>query len=157
MNYAEPVKVKEVIATIDRDRYFIDGVLLEDDEYNGQVRRWIGLSNFKNYFANEALYHSVYNSTFVSIVTTIVAVILALIYAYAVTRTLIPGKAFFRVVAMLPLYAPTMLYGLSLVFIFGNKGFITTGFFGNLTGISAFTALWGLSSQKWCSPFRPHT
>ena len=143
MNYAEPVKVKEVTATIDRDRYFIDGVLLEDDEYNGQVRRWIGLSNFKNYFANEALYHSVYNSTFVSIVTTIVAVILALIYAYAVTRTLIPGKAFFRVVAMLPLYAPTMLYGLSLVFIFGNKGFITTGFFGNLPWLAWDIGLYG--------------
>lgn len=143
MNYAEPVRVKEVTATVDGERYFIDGVLLEGDEYSGQVRRWIGLSNFKNYFSNESLYYSVFNSTFVSVVTTIVAVLLALVYAYAVTRTLIPGKAFFRVVAMLPLYAPTMLYGLSLVFIFGNKGFVTTGFFGHLPWLAWDIGLYG--------------
>ena len=143
MNYAEPVKVKEVTATIKGDRYFIDGVMLEGDEYNGQVRRWIGLSNFKSYFANKSLYYSVYNSMFVSVVTTMAAVLLALVYAYAVTRTLIPGKAFFRVVAMLPLYAPTMLYGLSLVFIFGNKGFITTGFFGHLPWLAWDIGLYG--------------
>ncbi len=143
MNYAEPVKIKEVTTRIDGDRYFIDGVLLEGDEYSGQVDRWIGLSNFVSYFTNEALYYSVFNSLFVSVVTTFVAVILALVYAYAVTRTLIPGKAFFRVVAMLPLYAPTMLYGLSLVFIFGNKGFITTGFFGHLPWLAWDIGLYG--------------
>jgi iron(III) transport system permease protein len=143
MVYAEPVEIKAVTATVDGDRFFINGVELLEDEYSTQVRRWIGLSNFISYFGNRALYYSVYNSIFVSVVTTIVAVLLALVYAYAVTRTLIPGKAFFRVVAMLPLYAPTMLYGLSLVFIFGNKGFITTGFFGHLPWLAWDIGLYG--------------
>ena len=107
------------------------------------VRRWIGASNFVRYFTNKALYHSVYNSLFVSVVTTVVAVALALAYAYAITRTHIPGKVFFRIVAMLPLYAPTMLYGLSLVFIFGNKGFVTTGFFGHLPWLAWDIGLYG--------------
>ena len=143
MHFAEPVEIEEVTATVDGERFFIDGVLLEGEEYSNQVRRWIGLSNFISYFSNEALYYSVYNSIFVSVVTTVIAVLLALVYAYAVTRTLIPGKAFFRVVAMLPLYAPTMLYGLSLVFIFGNKGFITTGFFGHLPWLAWDIGLYG--------------
>ncbi len=143
MNYADPVKIKEVTATVDGDRYMINGIPLEGDEYSGQVRSWIGLSNFVNYFSNRALYYSVYNSLFVSVLTTFIAVILALAYAYAVTRSLIPGKAFFRIVAMLPLYAPTMLYGLSLVFIFGNKGFITTGFFGHLPWLQWDIGLYG--------------
>ena len=143
MHYADPVKIKEVTATVDGDHFMIDGVPLEGEEYSGQVRRYIGLSNFINYFSNRALYYSVYNSLFVSVVTTFIAVILALVYAYAVTRTLIPGKPFFRIVAMLPLYAPTMLYGLSLVYIFGNKGFITTGFFGNLPWLKWDIGLYG--------------
>ncbi len=143
MHYADPVKVKEVTAVIDGDQYIIDDVLLDEDGYTGQVDRWIGLSNFINYFSNRALYDSIYNSLFVSVVTTFIAVLLALVYAYAVTRTLIPGKWFFRIVAMLPLYAPTMLYGLSLVYIFGNKGFITTGFFGNLPWLKWDIGLYG--------------
>jgi len=143
MHYADPVPVKEVTATVDGDHYMIDGIPLEGDAYSGQVRRWIGLSNFINYFSNRALYYSSYNSLFVSVVTTFIAVILALVYAYAVTRAMIPGKAFFRIVAMLPLYAPTMLYGLSLVYMFGNKGIITTGFFGNLPWLKWDIGLYG--------------
>ena len=143
MHYAEPVMIKEVTATVEGDRYRINGTPLEEDEYSRQVRRWIGLSNFINYFSNRALYHSVYNSLYVSIVTTAIAVLLALSYAYAVTRTMIPGKAFFRIIAMLPLYAPTMLYGLSLVYMFGNKGFFTTGFFGHLPWLQWDIGLYG--------------
>ncbi len=141
--YADPVHVRPIVVDISGDPWFIDGVKLGDDDWTRVVRRWIGISNFEKYFSNRALYHSVYNSMFVSVVTTIIAVIFALAYAYAITRTYMPGKVFFRIVAMLPLYAPTMLYGLSLVFIFGNKGFVTTGFFGHLPWLAWDIGLYG--------------
>lgn len=107
----------------------IDGQALTGEEYGREVRRWIGLHRFHGYFANPGMVQSLYHSLVVGVLTTVIAVVLAFIYAYGLTRTCMPAKTFFRVVAMLPLFAPTMLYGLSLVYLFGNQGVITTGFF----------------------------
>jgi iron(III) transport system permease protein len=96
-------------------------------DHGGQ---FVGLANFVRYFRTPALAASLYNSLFVSVVTTSISVSLGALYAYALTRTTIPGKSFFRSTAMLPLFAPTLLYGVSLVYLFGKKGLITTGFLG---------------------------
>jgi len=91
---------------------------------------FVGLANFIHYFRTPALSMSLYNSLFVSVVTTAISVILGFLYAYALTRTTIPGKAVFRGIALLPLFSPTLLNGITLVYLFGKKGLITTGFFG---------------------------
>ena len=91
---------------------------------------WIGLDNFRTYFSNPAMSRSLWNSIQVSAVTTVLSVTLGFLFAYALTRTDIPGKGFFRGLAMAPLFAPTLLYGITLVYLFGRKGLITTGFFG---------------------------
>jgi iron(III) transport system permease protein len=91
---------------------------------------WVGLANFKTYFTNPALSKSLWNSLHVSALTTLISVPLAFLFAYALTRTDIPLKGFFRGLAMAPLFAPTLLYGIALVYLFGRKGLVTTGFFG---------------------------
>jgi iron(III) transport system permease protein len=91
---------------------------------------FVGLENFALYFRTPALSASLYNSLFVSVVTTGISVPLGFLYAYALTRTTIPGKSFFRSIAMVPLFAPSLLYGITLVYLFGRKGLVTTGFFG---------------------------
>jgi iron(III) transport system permease protein len=95
-----------------------------------QSGTFVGLDNFVRYFRTPALSLSLYNSLFVSLATTAISVTLGFVYAYALTRTTIPGRTFFRSVAMLPLFAPTLLYGITLVYLFGRKGLVTTGFFG---------------------------
>ncbi|MFI5341428.1 MAG: putative 2-aminoethylphosphonate ABC transporter permease subunit [Candidatus Methylomirabilales bacterium] len=95
-----------------------------------QSGKFVGLDNFFHYFRTPSLSVSLYNSFFVSLVTTSISVTLGFLYAYALTRTTIPGKSFFRSIAMLPLFAPTLLYGVILVYLFGKKGIVTTGFFG---------------------------
>ena len=91
------------------------------------------------------LAQSVWNSLRVGFYTTIISVTLAFLYAYGIHRTRMFGKAFFRIVAMIPLFAPTMLYGLSLVYMFGNKGVITTGFFDKLPWLAWDIHLYGLT------------
>jgi iron(III) transport system permease protein len=91
------------------------------------------------------LAQSVWNSLRVGLYTTVISVSLAFLYAYGIHRTQMFGKAFFRVVAMIPLFAPTMLYGLSLVYLFGNKGVITTGFFDSLPWLAWDIHLYGLT------------
>lgn len=93
---------------------------------------FIGLSNFVRYFRTPALAASLYNTLFVSTVSTVIAVSAAFLYAYALTRTRLPGGGVFRALAMIPIYAPTMLFGLGLVFLFGRQGLVTTGFFDKL-------------------------
>ncbi|MFJ9500825.1 putative 2-aminoethylphosphonate ABC transporter permease subunit [Brevibacillus centrosporus] len=95
---------------------------------------FIGLANFVKYFATPALVQSFVNTMYVSGVTTILSVALAFLYAFALTRTDMKGKVFFRYVALLPLFAPTMMHGIALTYLFGNQGVLTTGFFGALPG-----------------------
>jgi iron(III) transport system permease protein len=95
-----------------------------------QAGRFVGLENFITYFRTPALSASLLNSVLVSVVTTALSVSLAFGYAYALTRTRIPGTGLFWGVAMLPLFAPTLLNGIALVYLFGRKGLITTGLLG---------------------------
>ena len=84
-----------------------------------------GIANFVKYFTTPNLTNSLTNTLFISAMTTIIAVILAFIYAYALTRTGVKFKGFFRFTSMLPIFAPTMMLGIGLIYLFGNKGIFT--------------------------------
>lgn len=91
---------------------------------------FVGLQNFQEYLASEALLNSLKNTVFVSIISTVISLTLALVYAYALTRTKIKFKEFFKSLAMFPMFAPTMMHAIGLVYLFGNQGVVT-----NLLGI----------------------
>jgi iron(III) transport system permease protein len=99
---------------------------------SNQEGHFIGLANFAKYFSTPSLVTSLWNSIKVSLITTVIAVTLGFGFAYALERSGIRGKWFFRSIALLPLFAPSMLHGLALIYLFGNQGLISTGFFGIL-------------------------
>ena len=86
---------------------------------------FIGAANYVRYFSTPAIAASITNSLYVSVVGMVVTVCLAFLYAYALTRTLMPGRGVFRVVAMLPIFAPSLVQGIAFVYIFGNNGIWT--------------------------------
>lgn len=88
---------------------------------------FVGLTNFYEYLKSPALVQSFKNTMFVSFTSTLIATVLALVYAYGLRRSNIRFKGFFKNIAMLPLFAPTMMHGIGLVYLFGNKGLITQG------------------------------
>ncbi len=94
-----------------------------------------GLSNYLNYFRTPALSSSLTNSLYVSVLTTAGSTTLGFLFAYALTRTCMPLKSFFQGIVMTPLFAPTLLNGIALVYLFGKKGLISQGFFGHIPGI----------------------
>lgn len=96
---------------------------------------FIGLDNFVKYFTTRSLLQPLFNTLFVASLTGIISVTLGFFYAYALVRTDIRWKSFFKYVAFIPLFAPTMMYGIGLVNLFGNNGLITTGFFGLFQGV----------------------
>lgn len=96
---------------------------------------YIGLAYYIKYFNTPSLFASLRNSLVVAALTTFFAVVLGFGYAYALTRTTIAGRGLLKGIAMMPLFAPTLLNGIALIYLFGRKGLVTTGFFGALPGI----------------------
>lgn len=92
---------------------------------------FVGLANFQRYFATPALVRSLWNSLWVSALATAIVVPLAFVYAYALTRTRMPLKGLFTAAALLPIFAPSLLPAISLVYVFGNQGFLRELLFGH--------------------------
>lgn len=104
---------------------------------------YVGLKNFKEYFSDKNLMISLKNTFTISIISSFVSLLLAFIYAYGIQRTTIRYKSIYKYIALMPLFAPTMMHGISLVYLFGRKGAITTGFFGKLPWLTIDIGLYG--------------
>jgi iron(III) transport system permease protein len=96
---------------------------------------WVGLSNYLTYLRTPALVQSFTNSVAIAVATTILSVLVGFIYAYALTRTAMPAKSFFRSLGLLSLYVPPLANAIGLIYLFGNQGLVTQGWFGNLPGL----------------------
>jgi iron(III) transport system permease protein len=86
---------------------------------------FVGLANYARYFRTPAIAASITNSLVVAAVSMIITVVLAFLYAYGLTRTLMPWRGLFRVIAMLPLFAPSLVQALAFIYVFGNNGIFT--------------------------------
>lgn len=87
-------------------------------------------ANYASYFRTPALTQSIANSLVVALLTTVITVALAFGFAYALQRTAMPLKGLFRTVAMVPILVPSLLAGISLVYLFGNQGLLKSLLFG---------------------------
>jgi len=85
---------------------------------------FIGISNFVDYFGNPALTRSILNSLNIAFWTTLIVVSTAFVFAYALTRSGMVAKKGFRLLSMLPLFAPSLLPALSMIYLFGNQGIL---------------------------------
>ena len=81
-----------------------------------------GLAHFTRYLGSPALLQSLWNSVRVALMVTLISVPLAFGFAYALTRSCMPARGWFRAIALVPLLAPSMLSALSLIYWFGNQG-----------------------------------
>ncbi|MDM0076583.1 putative 2-aminoethylphosphonate ABC transporter permease subunit [Variovorax sp. J2P1-59] len=86
--------------------------------------RFVGLAHFITYFQTPSLMRAAWNSIWVSTVVVLISVPTAFVCAYALTRTCLPTpfKATFRLIALIPLLAPSLLSAISFVQWFGNQG-----------------------------------
>jgi len=83
-----------------------------------------GIGNYLRYIETPALTNSISNSIVISAITTVITVFLAFWFAYALTRTRMWGKGLFKTIALMPILVPSLLPGISLVYLFGNQGVI---------------------------------
>jgi len=85
---------------------------------------FLGLANYVKYFGTPSLVTSAEHTITIGIITTVIVVLLAFLYAYGLTRSCMPFKGLFRIIALIPILAPSLLPAISLVYLFGNQGMI---------------------------------
>ena len=98
--------------------------------FEDQSGKFIGLANYVHYFSTPALFASVWNSLFIAVLTTAIVLPLAFVYAYALQRSCMRWKGLFQALALIPILAPSLLPAISMIYIFGNQGFLKGWMFG---------------------------
>ena len=136
---AAPVAAPPVKEKISRDDWMMRGCMvvigifllffivlplytLMSKSFENRNGDFVGLANYLEYFSTPALFLSAVNSLYISVIGTILVLGTAFVYAYALTRTCMPFKWFFKMVAVIPLLTPSLLSGISLVYWFGRQG-----------------------------------
>lgn len=68
---------------------------------------------------------SLLNSVVLGVTVAVAATLIGFMYAFAITRTEMPGKRFFDIMAMLPIISPPFVISLAMILLFGRSGLIT--------------------------------
>jgi iron(III) transport system permease protein len=110
--------------------------------------KFVGLANYASYFSTPALFDSALNSFHVAAVCTLIVVPLAFFYAYALTRTVLPARWLFQGISLIPIFAPSLLPGLALVYLFGNQGFFKGALGGPIYGFDGMV----IAQVFYCFP-----
>jgi len=82
------------------------------------------------------------NSLVSTVLSTSTAVLVGLAFAFAITRPDVPGRRFFRTVALLPLFAPPFMVAFSYILLFGRQGLVTRHLLGLDVNIFGLHGLW---------------
>jgi len=93
--------------------------------FQNNAGEFVGIENYQAYFRTPALFRSIWNTIDISLVTAFFSTVFGFMYAYALTRTRIRFKTFFRYVALIPIFIPTVVHALGLIYLFGRQGVIT--------------------------------
>ncbi|HUX22171.1 MAG TPA: ABC transporter permease subunit, partial [Spirochaetia bacterium] len=65
------------------------------------------------------------NSIMMGALTAVFGVAVGFLFAFSLSRTDMPGKRFFHLIAIIPIVSPPFIGALSLIMLFGNNGLIT--------------------------------
>ena len=87
-----------------------------------------GLANYAAMLGNERFLRITWNSFAVTLVSAALAIVFAYVFAYAVQRSTMRLRNLFRLIAILPLFAPSLVQAQGLVLLFGRNGLINRSF-----------------------------
>jgi iron(III) transport system permease protein len=80
---------------------------------------------FLNFFRKSYYWRPLINSMIVGSLVSLFGTIVAFIFAYGITRTDIPGKEVFRLIAVMPIVSPPFLIALAAILLLGHHGVVT--------------------------------
>ncbi len=104
--------------------------------------RW-DFSNYIAIFSKAYFIQPFINSVILGIYTATIGTIAGFIFAYALTRTSLPLKNFFRMIATFPIISPPFVVALAAILLFGRAGSLTP-WVKSIIGNYSIYGLWGL-------------
>ncbi|BEV71648.1 putative 2-aminoethylphosphonate ABC transporter permease subunit [Paludibacterium sp. THUN1379] len=108
---------------------------------------FVGLANVWQVLHTPGLWRAATHSVSLAMTVCLIVTPLAFAFAWSLTRTRVPGRGWWRLIGLSPLLAPSLMPGISLVYLFGNQGLIKDwmpggtvyGFWGMVMGESFYT------------------
>lgn len=89
------------------------------------VGKRVTIANYAAVFAKSYLIAPFFNSMILGVSTACAGTIMGFVFAFAVTRTSLPGKKFFRQIATFPIVSPPFVVALAAILLFGRAGLFT--------------------------------
>src|SRR6266498_891410 len=86
------------------------------------------------------------NSIKITLLSTTTAVLIGFVFAYAMVYTDMRWKPLFRLIGILPLLSPPFVVAASYILLFGPRGVITYGVFGQTISIFGLGGIWGVQT-----------
>ena len=84
----------------------------------------LSVENYTRYFTDPSFLRIIGNSFAVAIPATVVTLVIAYVFAYALHRSAIALKRIWYLIAMVPLFAPSLVQALGLQLLLGRNGFV---------------------------------
>jgi iron(III) transport system permease protein len=86
------------------------------------------------------------NSIKITLLSTTTSVVLGFVFAYAMVYTPMPWKPFFRVIGILPLLSPPFVVAAVYILLFGPRGIVSYGVFGQSPSVFGLLGVWGVQT-----------
>ncbi len=108
-----------------------------------------GLASALQIFISPSYRRTFGNSMMLGAITASIATLVGYVFAYALSRTAIPMKGFFKAIATIPVISPPFVLSLSMIFLFGRNGLITRKLLGiedsNVYGMHSLIVIQSIS------------
>src|SRR5213594_1535472 len=105
-----------------------------------------GTGGYVQYFQEGTWFGPLRNSIQLTLLSTTTAVLLGFVYAYAMVYSNMRWKPFFRLVGILPLLSPPFVVAAAYTLLFGARGVISYGVFGQSPNIYGLNGVWGVQT-----------
>src|SRR3989449_8596060 len=105
-----------------------------------------GADGYVQYLAEGTWFIPLRNSVQLTALSTTTAVVLGFVYAYAMVYSDMRWKPFFRLIGILPLLSPPFVVAAAYTLLFGARGIITYGVFGQSPNILGLGGIWGVQT-----------
>lgn len=89
------------------------------------INKQLNFSNYLAIFSKRYYFQPFLNSMILGICTATIGTTIGFIFAYALTRTTLPFKNFFRLTATFPIISPPFVVALAAILLFGRAGSLT--------------------------------
>jgi iron(III) transport system permease protein len=125
MIWREPLLLVAILAIFYFLILFVVFPIFQVFRYSLVIRGRFDPSNYRAVFSAAYYYQPFFNSILLGAVTATTGSFIGFVFAFAITRTPLPFKGFFRQTATFPIISPPFVVALSAILLFGRAGSLT--------------------------------